>query len=101
MPEECPRFSDFAEEEAALSGEKIKIDDVIGKDIIITGFKVTTSKYKKSNAESCLKLQFKMGGVEYVLFTGSNILIEQIQKYKEHVPFSAQIKCVDKYFTLT
>lgn len=98
---EIPRFSDFAEEETALSGEKLKIEDVIGKEIIITGYRITKSKYQKRDAEECLKLQFTINSTTYVLFTGSNVLIEQIKKYQDHIPFYTIIQSIDKFFTFS
>lgn len=98
---EIPRFSDFAEEETALPGEKLKIEDVIGKEIIITGYRITKSKYQKRDAEECLKLQFAINSTTYVLFTGSNVLIEQIKKYQDHIPFCTIIQSVDKFFTFS
>jgi hypothetical protein len=40
-------------------------------------------------------------GNRYVLFTGSTILIEQMEKYKDEMPFMATIKKVDKFYTLS
>ena len=53
------KFADFAEEET-LEGDKIKITDMLNREIIVTGYKVTESKFSKSNSERCLKLQFEL-----------------------------------------
>lgn len=95
------RFSDFAQEAGPLDGTKLKIDDIINKEISIIGCKIKESKYSKTNSSNCLTIQFMMDEKRHVLFTGSSILIEQIEKYKDEIPFLATIKKIDKYYTLS
>jgi len=94
------RFSDFAKEEAPLDGAKIKIDDVINKDVCVLGYRITKSKYS-SNSPRCLMLQVELGGCRYVIFTGSSVLIDQIEKYGSELPFLAIIRKIDRYYTFT
>ena len=42
------RFSDFAKEEPQLEGDKIRIDDVLNLELIITGYRINNSKFKES-----------------------------------------------------
>lgn len=93
------RFSDFAEEQT-LDGDKVKLDDVLNKEIVVTGYVVTKSKYK-SSGDMCLKLQFEVDGAMYILFTGSNVLINQIERYHDEIPFITTIKKVDKFYTFS
>jgi hypothetical protein len=37
----------------------------------------------------------------HVVFTGSSVLVEQMEKYGEKVPFIAVIKRVDRYYTMS
>ena len=97
MPE---RFSDFAEEMAPLDGEKVKIETVLNREILVTGFKVTRSKYKE-NSQQCMTLQFEIDGNRLVIFTGSSVMIEQVQRYQDHIPFLATIRKIDRYYSLT
>jgi hypothetical protein len=92
------KFSDFAEEESFLDGEKIKIDEVIDREILVTDYKVKDSKY---NDSKCLKLQFSIDDKKHIIFTGSNVLIDQIEKYKDEIPFLTIIKKINKYYTFT
>lgn len=94
------RFSEFATEEASLEGDKVKLDDILNQEIIVTGYNITQSKYK-SNSQNCLKLQFERDGVRYILFTGSNVLINQIERYQKEIPFISTIKKVDKFYTFS
>lgn len=92
------KFSDFADEKA-LDGNKLFINNVVNKEIEILNFRISKSKQKAGT--NCLTLQFKLDGIVYVLFTGSNVLIEQILKYKEKVPFLTTIKKINNYYSFT
>lgn len=70
------RFSDFATSRINLTGEKIKIEEVIDKEIEIIAFALNDSKYEEGT--KVLKLQFKLNEEVRVLFTGSSVLIDQV-----------------------
>jgi hypothetical protein len=95
------RFSEFATEITPLDGAKMKIDSVINKEILVTGFKVRGSKFTDEGSGRCLTLQFALDAQRYVLFSGSSILIEQVEKYGSEIPFLATIKRIDRYYTLS
>lgn len=92
------RFSDFAKEHIPLDGEKLKIEDVLNREITVLAFRIKPSKYK---TENCLTIQFLLSGVKYVTFTGSNVLTDQARTYQKEMPFLATIKKIDKYYTFT
>lgn len=98
-----PEFSDFAEEPKPLEGDKVKISDVLNKEIIITGHEIRDSKYPKNKSGKCLTLQFKRSkqADPNILFTGSDVLIDQVDRYAEKIPFLATIKQVNRYYTLS
>ena len=103
MPEkpQPKRFNDFAREARPLEGAKIKIDDIINREIKVTDYKIRDSKYEKKDCPKCLTLQFELEGVMRVLFTGSNVLIDQIEKYRHEIPFVTTLKKIDRYYTFT
>lgn len=96
------RFSDFADEQHGLEGDKARLDDVINRPVVITGHRIGASKH---NSGQCLTLQFHFeadaSGRPRVLFTGSSVLTEQMRKYGAEVPFLATIRKIDKYYTLS
>ena len=55
--DQYPKFSEFATDEGKLDGEKVKLKDIFGKEILVTGHSVHKSKFKD---ESYLTLQFKL-----------------------------------------
>lgn len=77
----------------ALTGDKVKMTDILGRPIVVTGYNVTKSK---RNDGECLKMQFHYVDEDslHVVFTGSQILIEQIQQA------AAEIKELGQEFKL-
>ena len=92
-------FSDFAKEEKPLDGDKIKIDDLLNKEVIIKDFKVAKSKYEGKG--DYMTLQIEENGQTRVSFTGSLVLINQCKRYKDEMPFKATIKKVERYYTFS
>lgn len=90
------KLSDFKEESDIMVGDSIKIGDAIGKDIEVYGYKIGVSKYDSD--DTCLTIQLKLDGVDRVIFTGSNVLIDQCERYKSQMPFETVINKVGKYF---
>ena len=95
------RFSDFATVNTTITGDKIKIEDVLGKEIEVIGYKMNESKYKKKDNDKVLTLQFRLNGEDKILFTGSNVLMDQVETYKDELPFLAKIEKVNKFYTFT
>ncbi|MGD9930124.1 MAG: hypothetical protein AB7U05_08900 [Mangrovibacterium sp.] len=96
------RFSDFATEEAQLEGVKVKLDDLLNQDIILIAFRVSDSQYSKNKSGKYATVQFKQAEncPPQVFFTGSDILIEQLEKYRHELPFVAKVKKINRYYTL-
>ena len=98
------RFSDFAEPGGPLEGKKVKIDEILNIEILLRKFTMKESKYQKSSAKDCLTVQFEYPdkpGEKHVIFTGSGVLIDQLRKYEDKLPFLAVIKKIDRYYTLS
>ena len=90
------RFSDFATNDAAMTGDKIKIDNILGKEIIVKKYKIGNSRF---NDGKLLTLQFELDRKEYIVFTGSSVLIEQSEKYKNEMPFITKIEKINKFYS--
>lgn len=96
------RFADFSHEPEILCGDKIPIERVLNKEIEVIGYRITTTKYPKNKSGKCLTVQFVADSADpRVFFTGSDVLIDQMEKYGNEVPFVATIKKIDKYFTFS
>lgn len=85
-----------------LQGDKIKISKVLNRQIIVHSYKVEPSKYEKNKSGCCLYLQIELDGIRHVIFTGSDVLIEQIKQVPEsEFPFSTTICKTQEYFEFT
>lgn len=91
------RFSDFAQGEFGLEGEKKPIADILNKEICVTGFRIMDGKHPVG--KELLQLQYKLEGVYYITFTNGIVLIKQIKQYKEEIPFVTTIKKFGNYYT--
>lgn len=99
-----PQFMDFVEHtDKPFIGDKVKINDVLDKDIIVEKYKIGESNFAgKYNNESCLTIQFKFLSnpeTPHILFTGSSVLIDQCNKYGDKMPFQTKIVKNNKYFS--
>ncbi len=95
-------FSEFAKEDLPFEGEKVRVDSLLNKEIIIVKYKVRPSKYKDKR-RNCATVQFKESEEDSnkVFFTGSEVLIDMLEKYKEELPFIATIRKIDRYYTFS
>lgn len=90
------KFSDFAEEK--FIGEKIKISKVLNKEIKVLAFQVKKSKIEKDGFY--IQMQIEVDDERKVLFTNSSVLKDQLEKYKDNLPFITTIIQPKKYFHL-
>ena len=95
MPE---RFGDFADEEA-FDGDKLRLDEILNKEILVTGFRIKESHQKKGT--QYLTVHFELEGKQHVTFTGSMVLMDQLKKYESHLPFLAAIKKINRHYTFS
>ena len=90
------KFSEFADEHP-MAGKKIPLAEVLNREIVVKAYRIGPSK--KNPGTNCLTLEIEMEGEERVIFTGSTVLAQQAEKYKEHFPFVATIKKIDNFYT--
>lgn len=95
------RFSDFAKEEIGLDGDKVKIDDILNKEMLILNYRIRDSNFSKNKSGKYLTLQFELDNTKHILFTGSDVLIDQIEKYSSKIPFLVVVKKVNRYYTFS
>lgn len=95
------KFSEFAKkDEGLLEGKKKKIEDILNVEITVLGFKVKPSKFQDKSPHYTT-IQFMQGEEKFVVFTSSIVLTEQLETYKEQLPFISTIKKSGKAFTFT
>ena len=87
-------FKDFGikTETKQFIGDKIKLDKVLNKEIIVHAFKIGPSKYNDKGNKECLHLQIEFKDEKHVLFSGSGNLMNMIKRvHDDCFPFKATI----------
>ena len=96
----------------ALDGDKVRIDDILNKAIVVTGFQVSTSKYRDRGSGFCVKVQFYETAdttqTRKVFFSGSSVLKDELEEAKQSLEsrelplmFKTVVKKVGNYYSLT
>ena len=90
------KFSSFAEER--LVGDKVSVSDILNKEITVLSYKIMKSKIEDDNYA---QIQIEINGEKKVVFTSSKVLKDQLEAYKDHIPFIATIIKTRKYFSFS
>ncbi|MBQ6027133.1 MAG: hypothetical protein IJL21_01085 [Alphaproteobacteria bacterium] len=98
---DCPRFSVFAHDQLPMPGVKKHLSEILNREIRVVDFKIKKSKQRAGT--DCMQFQFVIDGEVCVAFTGSNVLMDQIQSAKVNgcMPFVGTIVKIDKYFSFS
>lgn len=73
-----------------LTGVKIELEQLIDKKITIIDYRTNDSKFSREGI--CLTIQIEYEGEKRVIFTGSGVLREDIEKTnREDFPFTTTI----------
>jgi len=100
------KFSEFADTSISpvMDGKKVSLDDVLDKEITVLRYRIKKTKFSEAKNPDCLTVQFAYSGnddAHFVFFSGSSVLMQQLEKYQDKLPFTATIKKVGKYFTFS
>lgn len=94
-------FKDFGitTESTGFTGDKIKIERLLNKKIVVEDYKIEDSKYGPGK---CLHLQIIVDDCKRVVFKGSKNLIMQIEQVpKDKFPFETIIIADDRVLKFT
>jgi hypothetical protein len=94
------KFSDLGikTEISHFVGDKLKISKILNKEIEVLGFLIKPSNFKGE----MLQLQIKVNGNLHVVFTGSTVLINMINKVPlNKFPFIATIIEESEHYEFT
>lgn len=85
-----------------FTGDKIEMFSVLNAQIVVNKFKIEPSKYPEKGNGKRLTLQILHNGKEHIIFTGSVILMDMVQKVNENdFPFKATIIKENKGYKFT
>ena len=94
-----PAFSVFARGKLPLPGIKMRLDQILNREILVTDFRLMKSKHHPG--QDCLQIQFLLDDQVCVSFTGSVVLIDQITSVGENIPFNTTVVKIDRYFSFS
>ena len=92
-----PRFASFAKNNLHMPGQKRRLEEILNKEIIILDFQITKST-KRENSD-CMQIQFIIDNEICVVFTGSLVLMDQINAVKNNLPLKTTVVKIDKYYS--
>ena len=76
-----------------FTGTKVSVLDIVNEEIIVHEYKIEPSKLEGKGNGKCLYLQISRNNVKHVVFSGSGVLMEQIEQVpKDKFPISTTIK---------
>jgi hypothetical protein len=97
------QFKDFGitADVKAFVGDKIKIERILNREIIVHEFKIEISKFQEKGNGKCLYLQIEINEIMYVIFTGSGVLMNMLERTpRDSFPFTATIIKQNDHFEL-
>lgn len=84
----------------SFTGDKVPVKKILNISIKVLDFKIEPSKQKPGT--DLLTLQIEKSGEKRVVFTGSTVLRDQIQKVpSDKLPFTTTIKGDNDYYEFT
>lgn len=97
--DERPHFKDIATREdiGGLEGKKVKLESILGKEVLITNFECRRSRFQNEY----MILQFRDGDELKVTFTAAGVIRKQLERHRDQLPFYATIIKKNKYYTLS
>lgn len=96
------RFKDFniKPEVIHFTGDKIKLDRLVGSTIKILGFRIDDSIAKPGT--KCLTMHIEKNNIKHVVFTSAKILMQEIKMVPEGgFPFETVITKENDYYEFT
>lgn len=91
------KFSEFAST-VHFVGDKISINKILNKEISVLHYRIEPSKH---GTDDYAQMQIELDGEKMVCFTTSMVIKEQLEMYKDKLPFTTTIIKPRKYFTFT
>nr|DAS09272.1 MAG TPA: hypothetical protein [Caudoviricetes sp.] len=93
------KFSEIAKANSFL--ESIPISKVIGKEIIVYGYEIRTSKHPRENSPNCIMLRIELDHKRCCTFSGSSLLQRQAEECKDEFPFATTLKFVGRWLSFS
>lgn len=73
-----------------FEGDRITKDELLGKNFVIKDYEIRESTFADTNKYAII--QIELDGEPYVLMTGSNVLIGDLEKFKNRMPYRCSLE---------
>ena len=94
-----PAFAVFARGKLPLPGVKMRLDQILNREILVTDFRIMKSKHHPG--QECLQFQYLLDSQVCVSFTGSGVLMDQISSVGDNIPFNTTVVKIDRYYSFS
>lgn len=85
-----------------FAGHKIRMVDLLNKEITVRDYKIKQSKFKQSEGQTCLHLSLEVDGQLRVAFCSGAVLTQQLEAVpRDKFPFRATIKKLNDWYEFT
>ena len=95
--EDIKSFSEVLGNTEQLAGEKKKMIEIEGKEIVVRAFKTIPDSFNEGKTVTII--QFDMSGQTCITFSRSGVLLKQLDVVREQLPLKGKIVRNGKYFT--
>ena len=99
-----PSFKDVYQRGYAFSGKRVKLEDVQGKEILIREFVKRPSKFEDGREMVVVHAYNRQVNpqepYDFSFATGSKVIIQQLERTKNRLPYKATVTKVKNYFSL-
>ena len=98
------QFKDFGITAAVQGfiGDKMKMERILNREVMVYDYKIENSRFTEKGNGKCLHMQIAIGEQKYVVFTGSKVLMDTIEKIpKSEFPFKTTIIKINDHFEFT
>ena len=97
------KWSDLPAAKRDVWVEKIKISEVLGHAICITGFEIKKSRYagRDNDDKEYIQIEFTLNGRRHFTNSGSMLIRKQLEACKDDLPLETVIVKKDNWYSLS
>lgn len=94
-PEKKVRSLSKTREELGLVRESVKIEELVGEEIVVTGIREWTGRYGQ-----CATIHLVRDGEPLYTVTGATVIRQKLEEVKIHFPLSCTIVKEEEYYDI-
>ena len=100
----APTFRDVYQKGYAYSGKRVKLEEVLGREILIREYVRRASKFAEGREMAVIHAYSRQVNPEqpydFSFATGSRVILEQLERTKDQLPYRARVVKLKNYYSL-